>query len=145
MAHNTRPQLASAPKQAVLTRLEEATDFAKASAVSSQQAPLTVTVISLVAPSPSRAIIRVKATQTYSKAPVKTSKSLFFVPCSLFSYLLNWFTISTGWWVASRVSRQRFPSGLTLFLLEMTALMGTWTNSLLTRPMIILVFPAIAA
>jgi len=77
MAQRIRPQLASAPKQAALTRLEDATAFARTSAVFSSAAPFTVTVTNFVAPSPSRAIALARNTQTSSRARENASCSGF--------------------------------------------------------------------
>ena len=58
----TRPQLASWPKMAVLTSGELAIERATASASASLAAPVTLTVTSLLAPSPSAAILRARST-----------------------------------------------------------------------------------
>ena len=56
MAHSTRPQFASAPYIAALTKLDAMTAFARRSAYSSARECLTVQEIRREAPSPSAAI-----------------------------------------------------------------------------------------
>ena len=69
MAIATRPQFASCPKTAVLTSGEFAIEKAASSASVSEAAPATCTVMSFVAPSPSRAIMRASALATAWTAP----------------------------------------------------------------------------
>src|SRR5262249_12827448 len=64
----TRPQLGSHPYTAVFTKGELTTHLATRFACGSLLARLTSTVISLVAPSPPRAISLVKYSQTANKA-----------------------------------------------------------------------------
>ena len=68
----TRPQLASWPKTAVFTSGELAIERATRSASFSLAAPMTFTVTSLVAPSPSAAIWRARSTQALRRAAATT-------------------------------------------------------------------------
>src|SRR4030081_2379617 len=75
-----RPQFGSPPWMAVLTRLLEATARAASRACSSSAAPVTRTVISLVAPSPSRAIIRASSLGTSLSASYPGAGARFEAP-----------------------------------------------------------------
>ena len=75
MAQSTRPQFASAPNMAAFSRLEQMTDLATILAVFSSAAPSTRHSSSLVAPSPSPAIMRHRATVTLFRAFMKAAKS----------------------------------------------------------------------
>ena len=71
-----RPQLASSPKKAVLTRAELAMVWAALKASSSSRAPTTRMVTSLVAPSPSRTIFRARSLKTLSRASPNSRAAL---------------------------------------------------------------------
>ena len=68
MAQSTRPQLASAPNMAALSREEPTTLRLSRSALLSFSEPWTVQVMSRLAPSPSAAIFRARSVQMYIKA-----------------------------------------------------------------------------
>jgi hypothetical protein len=70
-----RPQLASAPNIAAFTRLDMATLLATAFAAGLPGAPVTATSMSLVAPSPSAAIMRAMRVATVKSADAKVSKA----------------------------------------------------------------------
>ena len=73
MAHSTRPQLASAPNMAALTRAEPTTAFASRSALSSLRALETLQVTRRLAPSPSPAMARASWRQRWCSAWRKAS------------------------------------------------------------------------
>ena len=70
-AITTRPQLASSPAMAVLTSGELAIACATRKALSSETAPSTVTVTSLLAPSPSRTTSRASSCSTSPSVSAK--------------------------------------------------------------------------
>jgi len=70
-----RPQLASSPKKAVLTRGELATVKATSRALAASAAPVTRISISLVAPSPSMTNWRAKSSRTACRASPKRRPS----------------------------------------------------------------------
>ncbi len=76
MAQSTRPQFASAPNIAAFSRLEQTTLFATVRAVERSSAPSTRHSSSLVAPSPSPAIMRQSCTVTVFSAVIKAEKSV---------------------------------------------------------------------
>ena len=73
MAQSTRPQLASAPNMAALTREEPTTLLASRSAHSSLRAPETVQETSRLAPSPSAAICRARLVHSSVRAASKAA------------------------------------------------------------------------
>ena len=75
MAQSTRPQLASAPNMAAFSRLLVITLLATTAAVFSSAAPVTSHSSSLVAPSPSPAIVRHREIVTVFSAFMKVSKA----------------------------------------------------------------------
>ncbi|OPY47679.1 MAG: hypothetical protein A4E46_00321 [Methanosaeta sp. PtaU1.Bin016] len=79
------PQLGSAPKTAVLTRLLAATALAARRASLSLFAPVTFVSKYLLAPSPSFAIIRASSMQTYLRASEKSSSLHFTWPVAVMS------------------------------------------------------------
>ena len=84
MAQRTRPQLASAPNMAAFSRLEQMTLFATILALRSSLPPVTLHSSSLVAPSPSPAILRHRSTVTVFRACMKVVKSS---PSAVISWL----------------------------------------------------------
>ena len=109
----TRPQLASWPAMHVFTNGEFATVRAARSASSGVAAPLTFTVTSLLAPSPSAAIWRARFWHTASSATWNSSKPAF--------------AMSASYVLAERASRMHVslvdvsPSTVTLLKLLFTA------------------------
>ena len=73
MAQSTRPQLASEPNIAALTSDEQITALETASAAACVFAPVSAHSTNLVAPSPSRAIMRHRAVVTAFSAAQKAA------------------------------------------------------------------------